>query len=146
MIGPALFAKLSSDQSILDLTGNEDGSARIFPNYVREQDQVYPLMMYDAKDLDIDSCFDGDGGISTVSVTVRCIATNYDEAETLATALIKSLNNSSGTWGGLVVQGCFLDESGVTEEVIYESNATDTVLLLFKKEVTFNPIVYENPT
>jgi hypothetical protein len=130
MIGPAIFAKLSSLDLPFNLT-NPNGTLRIFPNYQSMRDKGYPAIVYVCDDYAPTDTMDGGDGVPTISVNLYAISEHYDDANTLGKALESALDATRGTWGETVVQGCFVDE-------VSESHFVDTdleTILYYQKEL-----------
>lgn len=144
MFSASLFSRLSADSGVKPLIGNADGSVRMFPDYVPGSGEIYPLIRYETKDLDVDKTFDGFSGISYIVATLVCVGSDYESAESLATAVINSLDGQTGSWGPYYVQGAFLEDAGTTEAVRYEAGAPDQVMLLYEKQCVFQ-IAFNNP-
>jgi hypothetical protein len=116
MIGPAVFAKLSS----LDLNlANPDGTQRIYPSYQTMIDKDYPAIVYMLENYQPDTTLDGATGTATIDLKLTAIALDYDDAAALATTVANALDGTLGTWGTVTVQGCFVTE-------VSESSFVDT--------------------
>ncbi|HWE95754.1 MAG TPA: hypothetical protein VG269_17450 [Tepidisphaeraceae bacterium] len=139
MIGSSVFAQLQSLNTSLSLglSNASDGTLRIYPNYVRMPDDLYPApypqIVYDCQNYEPDMGLDGPAGTSTLDVKILCVAEDYDAADALAKQLATALDGTRGTWGATSVQGCFLSE--VAEDHFVDTDMA--TILYYVKELTF---------
>jgi hypothetical protein len=99
--GKAIYGRLSTVDAVSALVGNrieplESGQAR-----------EYPRIAYDPDDAERPGGYTSGSGITFTDVSVYCVARTYAGAVALATAVRDAMDRQTGTWGGVVVQGCF---------------------------------------
>ena len=137
MIGPSVFTQLKA------ITGrslaNSDGTFRIYPNYVRQDDKLYPQLVYDCDNYQPDTALDGATGIADIDVRVLAIGKTYDAANTLGKQISDALDATRGTWGSTVISGCFIDE--VSEDHFVDTDLE--TILFYQKELTFK-VTFQN--
>jgi hypothetical protein len=135
MIGSSVFTKLEGLNTSLSLglTNTVDGTVRIYPNYVRMEDDLYPQIVYDCQNYEPDISLDGAAGTATLDVKILCVGQTYDDADALAKPIATALDGTRGTWGESTIQGCFLTE-------VAEDHFVDTdmqTILYYTKELQF---------
>jgi hypothetical protein len=131
MIGTSVKAKLST----LNLgLSQPDGTYRIFPNYVQMRNKsAAPQLVYSCENYQPEAGLDGPTGTASIDVKIVAVAATYDDADQLGNAVAAALDATSGTWGSLIVQGCFLDE--VSEDHFVDTDLES--ILYYVKELTF---------
>jgi hypothetical protein len=131
---PALFAQLSNDGAVGDLVGSSN-AARIFPKISPQAlAGSYPQIVYEITDSDQARHYTGSGGLYSFNGTLFCIADSYAGVIALADAMRAALDNRNGTWGGVAVQGCFIDEGN---EGVEETGDQGEQRILYVKELRF---------
>lgn len=98
MIGKAIVSKLTGDTDVAALV-----ETRVFPEF-RPTDAV-PAIVYE-----VDGNEDAGGNPVSCVVRLHLVATTYAQVQDLAAKVRATLNQQSGTWGGVLVQGAFLDD------------------------------------
>jgi Protein of unknown function (DUF3168) len=119
--------------SILQQTGLVGNN--IYPNLARIGDGNYPMIVFKVSDVSTTQTYTGTDPLASCKVELAAIALTYGEADAIAWALVAALDNSSGTWGGVTVQGCFLDEDGISDDDAQETASES--LNYFIKTATF---------
>jgi hypothetical protein len=131
MDGSAIFSRLSTDTNISALVGN-----RIYPQYVREVDKVYPELIYKVEQDTADLCYDGPTGLQTCTLNVYVIGNPRQIVEPVANAVLTSLNGSLGQWGThTYVQGCFIKDDGISDDI--DTEQVDETIIAYIKELAF---------
>ena len=129
-LGPAIVYKLSSDAGVSAIVVD-----RIYPQYVRENDRLYPMIVYKIDNVDPQMTHDGPNGLESADLTLAAIGMSQVDARLLAEAIQTSINGSRGVWGDLTVQGCFLKDDGINDDVITEPTTEE--ILAYVKELSF---------
>lgn len=134
MIGEQLNARLSGSTTITNLV-----ESRIYPLYIKQGDKEDPQLVYEIRDVDDLITHGGVNGLTSADATITCVGRTYAQAETLARAVKSLLNGDRGTWGSgdaaVAVQGCFLREDGVTDDVYVDPQTEQLIYHL--KVLTF---------
>jgi hypothetical protein len=104
----ALFAKLT------DPAGGTYAllATRVYPLGNVPDPPTLPYVEYDVADSDFPRTYTGDSNQGNVLIDVACVGETYAAAVELARAVRNDLDNQRGTWGGVVVQGAFVDGTG----------------------------------
>jgi hypothetical protein len=110
----AIYSKLSTDTAVTSQVGSN-----IEPGLAAQSD-AYPAVLIQEDSIEYSGGHAGSDGIATAVVKIDCEATTYTTATAVAAAVINSLNYEKGTWGGIVVQGSFVDDS--TDDYEYTDN------------------------
>ena len=110
MVGKAVYARLSTETDITDLT-----SLRIRPGMLRQGDARPAITYYKISNVH-ENYIGGGVGLSHARVQVDCWADTHKEAETLADAARLRLTAFSGTSGGVVVDSSLLIEDSDGDE------------------------------
>lgn len=111
MIGKAIYDRLTTETNVAALVGT-----RVYPELASDQ-QTYPVIVYDVEDDNReDSRTLGGTSLEQFMVRIVVIARNYPDVNALAKKVKDALDDQAGTWGGIVVQGAFLE--GESEECI----------------------------
>ena len=128
-IATAIVSRIQSETSLF-----------VYPEYVRENDNQYPLAVYQIK---VTPCptFSGDAGLRYATLTVAAIDTSYAGSATAAHAIETAINGQHGTWAGIVIQGVFLQDDGISDDVVTEP--VSEMILAYVKTMTFD-IAFEN--
>lgn len=129
-LGPAAKAKMEATTGITDIV-----AARIFPQYVRESDNVYPLIVYKVENVDPQLSHDGPTGLESADLIIAAIGATQKDARILADAIQLALNGNRGTWDTLYCQGCFLKDDGISDDVVTEPTTEES--LYYTKELSF---------
>lgn len=133
-IDPAVFSRLSGDAGVIAMVGTNP--SRIFPSNAERPDDVYPLIVYQTSGLTTPRSHDGPGNIQYVTVKFACMSLDPDEAKSLGGLVMGLLDTQAGTWGGVVVQGSFLEDDGASDEKVRLIQADG--LTVYVREVSFN--------
>jgi regulator of RNase E activity RraA len=131
--GQIIYARLKTIAGVTAIVGAGD-AARIWPHDQPPAERVYPLITYQCAMGD-----DGDmlnpGAMQLVSerIAISSIAETYDQAKELADAVCgdstaPALNNQKGTWGGVIVEGCFRDGNQQTVDTLSEAGRQFTIV------------------
>ena len=108
MIGRAINARLKADTAV-----NAIVAGRIYPHMAAG---VYPAVVYSEDTAEYPRHYTGSDGFTRTTVEVGCLARSYGAAIDLANAVRASLDGKAGTWGGVTVQGCFVQDE--TDDII----------------------------
>lgn len=127
MIGKAIYARLTVYAATSALVGT-----RVYPHSAPPQQKTYPLVVYRGGGDDDSATAGGGAGNVRAEVDVACIAATYAGVRALADAVKAALDDESGTWGGVVVQGVFYQRG--TEQEVASADADNS---LFVVEMTF---------
>ena len=127
--GKAIYGKLSTDPTITALC-----AIRIYPAKSPQEQATYPLVIYAGDGGETIASFSGPSGLRKEKITVGCIGRTYASMDALSAAVRNSLDNESGTWGGVVVQGCFFEDE---REDHLSSEDTGEQFELYMKEMDF---------
>jgi hypothetical protein len=105
VIGKAIFGRLTTEDNVAAIV-----ATRVFPQVdvdesaaprieyeVTGDDPVYPIEV---------------SNLSRGEVSIELVAETEAAVADLAIAVVNALNDQAGTWGGVVVQGCFCQTSG----------------------------------
>lgn len=103
MSGKAIFAQLRGNGAVADLV-----ATRVYPVGSAPTNPAIPYVEYDTTGADFPRSYTGSSGLADAEIDIACVAGSYADAVALATAVRKALDNQSGTWGGIVVQGAFV--------------------------------------
>jgi|SRR5665213_697314 len=128
MIGSALYSKLTTTAGIAALCGTN-----IYPNYIRESDQLYPQVVYDVGEIVEEVSFAGNVGIASAKAKITAVAKTYLACDALAKAIVAAIDEAAGTWAGTQINGVWLED--VEEEIVHDP--TTELILYFVKVVTF---------
>ncbi len=131
MIGKAIYTRLTTaGTATLALI-----STRLYPKVVPEHvEPVYPLAIYGVEDEERTCTYTGSTGLNSSRVVIACYATTETSAKALRRAVLDDLDNESGTWGGIVVQGAFFETEN---EIPSRDPTTGEESLLFGCELEF---------
>ena len=108
-LAPAAVAKLLSVTAITALVAN-----RVDPQYTREMDRVYPIIVYKVENVTPGMAHDGPTGLESAELVLACLGCTQKQADQLAAAVQTAMDGARGLWGTLNVQGCFLQDDGIT--------------------------------
>jgi hypothetical protein len=129
-IGPSLFSELTADTGVSGLIVD-----RVYPEWTREADKVYPLAVYTVE-TSPHLTNDGPSGLIYSTITIAAIGQTYADADAVGSAILDALNGNRGTWGTVNVQGCFLHENGIDDKVITDPDSE--AILFYSQELTFD--------
>src|ERR1035437_7973006 len=121
--GSDIVTKLNETDAIVDIV-----SDRIYPEYIREADKVYPLIVYKKENVVAEQSYDGPTSLQSADVIIACISSNHDEAEYLAEVVLSALDGDTSAWGTTWIQGCFLKEDGINERIFTQETNEDLTL------------------
>lgn len=136
----AIFSRLSTDAGVSAIVGAGD-DARIYPQYDRQSDRVFPLIVYQIR-ITPEPAYDGPSGIKYGTVTLAAIDVTNLAAETLALAIVASMDQPGGatqpgfTAAGVTVQGSFLQDDGIVDDVVTQPETEQ--ILYYVKRMTFD--------
>lgn len=112
----AIFAKLSATSAVTALVGTN-----IEPQVAKQTD-TYPCVTFTEEGIEYAGQHSGSAGIATSKLSIDCEAATYTQAVAVASAVRAALNFQKGTWGGVVVQGSFVDDESEDYEFIDNEN------------------------
>jgi hypothetical protein len=130
-IGPAILGKLLATAGVTTLVGN-----RIYPEYDFQRQKLYPLLVYKVENVTPLVANDGPSGAETADVVISCIGETYADADNVAFAVQTALDFESGTWAGMTVQGVFLKDDGISDDVVEEPQTEE--ILYYVKLLSFS--------
>lgn len=108
---PAIYAKLSAAAALTALVGN-----RIEPAVASQLD-ARPFVTMEVESEEFGGTHAGSDGTATAILKLNCESTTYTNANAVAVAVRNALNFQKGTWGGIVVQGCFVEDEAEDYEI-----------------------------
>jgi hypothetical protein len=115
MIGKAIHARLTSDPAVSAII-----AGRVFPHMATG---TYPAVVYAEDTAEYPRHYTGSDGYTRTTAEIGCLARSYGAAIDLAAAVRAALDNKAGTWGGIDVQGCFLQDE--TDDIIRDPNVAE---------------------
>lgn len=136
-LAAALVAKLLSSESITDIVAD-----RVYPQVAFLADRSYPMCVYKVDDITPTSTYGGPDRLTRCNVTIACVGRTYADADELAMTVVRELDGSASTWGTVEVQGCWLSDAGVTDDVITEPESEE--IALYIRECDFDPVWFSN--
>ena len=141
-LGKALYYRLSNDNAVKSVLQNKCNK-RIQPQESKQMTD-YPQIVYTTETDDVDRSFSGRSGVCKDRVKLACMGRTDADAIKLAKAVFASLDDADsrsspgGTWGGMVVQGCFHKDESASTQSIGETGQESTIYL---RELEFD-VVY----
>lgn len=131
MIGKAIYSQLTGTVAVSTLIGT-----RVDPQF--NPKTVRPSVVYKQERIERDRVYDGSvTGIAHIGTTITALADTYIGAVALAAEIVTAIDHKSGTWGTIVVLGCFVEDED--EEVSMLDSGTDKPI--YAKSLTANFIV-----
>jgi hypothetical protein len=120
MLATAIYARLAATSAVTALVGT-----RIMP--IGSPSNTYPLIVYDIDQEKEESIDEMVGKEFFVTLTMVAggpgVTDAYTRAHAVASAVKTALDRQKGTWGGIVVGGCFFN--GASEEQFYEGSNSE---------------------
>ena len=130
-LGEAFYDYLATVEAITDLIGD-----RVYPQYVKLADKTPPLIVYKLDNTtSIVTYSDGANALKSADIVITAVGKHYADAQAVADALVSALDGQSGTWGTVTVQGCFLHDDGISDDVITEPESEE--VMYFVKELRY---------
>ena len=129
-IATAIVSRLAAVPAVTGIIAD-----RVYPDYVRQADKVYPLAVYSIK-INPVATFDGNPGIRYATLSLAAVDTTYEGASALAAAIETAIEGQSGTWDTIFVQGVFLQDNGISDDVVTEPTTEE--ILAYVKSMTFD--------
>ena len=126
-----VYSRLTTDTEITELVG-----ARVYPHLAPQTSgPQQPTIVYSVEQNEYGRTYAGGDGLADALVFITCVAGKYADAVELSKRVRARLDNQEGTWGGVVVAGCFhTDETedsdtpeGVNEHPFYLIDQTYSV-------------------
>ena len=130
-IAPAITNQLLGTSGVTAIVGT-----RIYPEYDRQADKTYPLAVYKVENVTTYMANDGPTGFETGDYVIAAIGETYADADAVASAIQSALDGARGTWSGVTIQGVFLKDDGVSDDVVTEPQTEE--ILFYTKELTFS--------
>ncbi len=96
-------------------------------------DKSYPALVYECENLQSGHTYGGSDGLPEVTCRVIAVGESFDDADTLGSAIVTALDGTMGTWGTVVIRGCFLQE--LSEEHFVDTDME--TILYFTKTAEF---------
>jgi len=120
MIDQALYGKLSTTAGVTALVGT-----RIYPHQQPPSGtRTYPLLAYKPDNREPARLLSGAASLYMRTIDVAAMARTYASAEAIMAAVVAALDNQSGTWGGVTIQGAFLDDDSHDVETLGTEDQT----------------------
>jgi hypothetical protein len=113
MLGPAIYSKLHGDTAVAAVV-----SDRIFPEDVPQTLRTFPLIVYTMGDAEHLSSYTGGTRLANRRVTIESAAMTYEAAQALADLVRLSIADQSGVWGGITVQGAFIESQSDAQQAL----------------------------
>ena len=110
-------------------------ATNLYPDYDKQANKVYPLAVYKIENVTSLTVNSGVNGSQSADFIVAAIGATYSDASAVAIAMQTALDGVSGVWSGVTVQGIFLKEDGISDDVITEPQTEE--ILYYVKELTF---------
>ena len=130
-IAPAITTQLLGTSGVTAIVGT-----RIYPEYDRQINKTYPLAVYKVENVTTYMANQGPTGFETADYVIAAIGETYADADAVASAIQTALDGQRGTWGNIVVQGVFLKQDGIADDVVTIPNTEE--ILLYTKELSFS--------
>lgn len=111
--GKAIFNILSNDLvtgPLLRNTGKTPNQYRVYPAERPQDDYVNFSVVYGTENMEGEPTKDGSSSVDTKTVNVMSICNSVAEIDTLKEAVRNALEYKFGTYGGVLVDGCHLDD------------------------------------
>jgi hypothetical protein len=124
----AVNARLTTVTAVTDLVAD-----RVYPIIAPQNARTYPQVVYQISGEEHPGHYTGTSGLGKATVTVACIARSYAGSVELAAAVRVALDQQAGTWGSVVVKGCFFEDADEQQD----ANDQGQDDLLFLKVLTF---------
>lgn len=102
--GEAIYNRLTTDVAVSAIV-----DTRVFPSLSPEQ-KTFPLIVYSINSADEDGQYTQRVNPIQKVLKVVSVAETYSALENLAKKVRDSIDDQSGTWGGVVVQGIFFED------------------------------------
>ena len=129
-IALAIVEKLTTDPDVEQAIGG-----RIYPEYVKEADRVYPLVVMELQ-IGIAEGFDGPSGLEYAVAQIAAVAKSYSQAVAVAGLIKTALDGKSGTWADVEVQGAFLQPDGLKDDVVTDPKTEE--ILYYVRVLSFD--------
>ncbi len=126
MIAEALRWKILDNTTVAELVGD-----RLYPEYERQRNKVYPLLVYKVDNDGSLITNSGANGYASCIFEIAAVASAYATVDVLAAALVTALDGARGTWEGIKVQGVFLQDDGIDDDIVSDP-ATEEILFYVK--------------
>lgn len=110
-------------------------ATRLYPDYDKQANKVYPLAVYKIENVTPLIANDGPTGSESADFIIAAIGELYADANAVVVAMQTALQGARGVWSGLTIQGIFLKEDGISDDVITEPQTEE--ILYYVKELTF---------
>lgn len=120
----AIFARLTAAAGVIALV-----SDRVFTDEA-DIETPPPMIIYEEGDTEGDNVY-GTATLQYTMITVACIADDKAGAVAVADAVMTAVNDQKGTWGGINVEGCFLESKNDDKVTITQG------VSLFSRELNF---------
>ena len=132
-IGPTIANRIVADGTVSDIMGT-----RIYPDYGRQADKVFPMAVYKVDGIEKPVTSDGATGFASAEFHVACVAPTAIAAAALADAIEAAIDSKAWTddTTGLRVQGSFLKPDGREDDVV--TNPQTEAILYYVVELTFD--------
>lgn len=137
-ISAALTAYMNSTSSITNVIGS-----RCYPSYQLIADKTYPAAIYKVEDVSSIKSYGGEiQKTQSCQIVLDIIGATYAQADAACSAICNALDCFHGTWGTMPIQGCFLNDDGIIDDVATEAETEQIIFHI--KQATFT-VWYVNP-
>jgi hypothetical protein len=111
-------------------------STRVYPEYVRAADVSYPYIVYKRENTSNGQSYTGATGLSACELVIAAVGKTQQQAEALSNAIAAAIDGDTSTWGACTVQGCWLSDDGINDEVVTEEETEQ--IIAYVKELRFD--------
>jgi hypothetical protein len=129
-LAETLTAKLTNDTAVNRYIGS-----RVYPEYDLSADHTYPLAVYKIESVSPQIASDGPTGLESCDFVVAVISDTYAQADQISRAVYGSLEGYATVYGDTIIQGAFLKDGGITDDVITDQSTE--AILKYVKEINF---------
>jgi len=130
-LAKAFIAQVAATSALTALIAD-----RVYPEQAKIADKTFPLAVYKVENVSGTHTYDGTvNNLRSAHLVIACIAPDYADADAVATQFLASLDGTQGTWGSTSVQGCFLVDDGVQDDIVTEAETEE--IAYYIKEITF---------
>jgi hypothetical protein len=92
----------------------------VYPDWSTLADDSYPMIVCKIEGVTSTHTYGGTDSLTSCTINLACIGKSYSDAVSVANAVQDTLDGFSGTWGTTTIQGVFLNDDGVNDEVTTE--------------------------
>ena len=107
-------------------------SSRVYPQWSRLVDAVYPAAIYKIEGVSSTQTYGGVDSLTSCTLSIACVGL---DAVAVGEIVQTALDGAAGTYAGTVIQGIFLNEDGVSDEV--QNDSTSDAILYYVRQLEF---------